>query len=61
MPEDIVRIVRILEYVGPRSLVEHNLRLREVKSSWKYGELTIKEAIVGDFPDVIGKEEEDKI
>lgn len=50
---DIVRVLRILEYTGPRDRVEKTLAGNAVKGTVKHGELTIREATLGDFPEVI--------
>lgn len=51
---DIIRVVRVLEYVGPRDHVEHHLSRRYVKgTATPTSQLTIREGIVGDFPEVI--------
>lgn len=67
MAEDTVRVVRVLEYVGPRKAVEEHLEQRGLKGqmSFRHGKrelyrdeesrplITIREAILGDFPEVI--------
>ena len=54
---DTIRILRILEYVGPRDKVEDTLKRCSVpiNGSRGYGEngVTIHSAIVGDFPEIL--------
>lgn len=51
LPQDLVRVIRVLEYVGPRQWVEHSLEKRHVKGTWRCNAGVIQEAIVGDFPE----------
>lgn len=61
---EIVRVLRILEYVGPRDVVEQTLAGGGVPAIGEGGpggsNLIIKSAIVGLFPEVVKKEEEVK-
>lgn len=56
--EDIVRVIRVLEYVGPRSWVESIIAHNAVKGVMLVGSKhegtkgTIREAILGDFPEI---------
>lgn len=50
--EDIVRVVRVLEYVGPRSSVEKVLQQNAVKGFRDFGTVTIREAMLP-FPEVV--------
>lgn len=50
---DIVRVVRVLEYVGERSSVEKVLSQNVVKGFHDFGVVTIREAIMSHFPEVI--------
>lgn len=51
---DIVRVLRILEYEGPREWIEETLRRRAVKKEYRIGaHSTIREAIVGEFPTIL--------
>ena len=52
MPEKI-RVIRVLEYSGTRANVETALNYRKVKGNQTFGTLQIREAIVGDFPEVV--------
>lgn len=58
MDEDIVRVIRILEYVGPRKHVEETLE-RSIKGTDTHKNLTIRAATLGDFPEIMEKGEED--
>lgn len=59
MPEDTVRVLRILEYVGPRSTIEKNLERTAVPLNGEhvYGvgdkETRIRSAILGSFPEIL--------
>lgn len=51
--EDTVRVLRVLEYVGPRSRVEDTLSRGLKKGSTRYGDMEIRSAIIGDFPEIL--------
>lgn len=53
MLEDTIRVVRVLEYSGPRSHVEKVLSQNAVKGIFYGGTITIREAILGPFPEVV--------
>ena len=51
---DRVRVIRVLEYEGPRGWVEATLAQRGVKGTKNLGsDCIIREAVVGDFPVVV--------
>lgn len=53
---EIVRVLRVLEYVGTREWVEMSLKNRLIKGTWSPGGGTtqqIKEAIIGEFPEIL--------
>ena len=51
---DRVRVIRVLEYEGPREWIEVCLAARTVKGTKDCGNgCAIREAIVGDFPAVV--------
>lgn len=56
---DIVRVIRILEYVGPRELMESTLRNGFVPAngSKQVGpkSMRISSVILGDFPEILKK------
>ena len=53
--EEIVRVLRILEYVGERSWVEHTLANNGVKGERRCGKVNvIREASVGQYPEIVG-------
>ncbi len=69
MSEDRIRVLRILEYEGPRSKVELEIRLRGVKgeSTWTniHGnhaadQVFIREAIIGEVPVILSSGSTDK-
>lgn len=53
MASDTIRVLRVLEYVGPRSAIESTLTQNAVKGSRTFGAITIREAVVGDFPETL--------
>ena len=54
--EDRIRVLRVLEYEGPRSVVEHTLANNAVKKEQRWGKAVIREAILGQVFEVVGKE-----
>lgn len=50
---DRVRVIRMLEYEGPRNWIEATLAQNAVKGTKNFGPGVIREAIVGDFPAVV--------
>jgi hypothetical protein len=53
MAEDIVRVMRIIEYVGPRPWVESTLR-RSIHGTYHLAhDKRITAAILGDYPEVL--------
>jgi hypothetical protein len=59
MAEDIIRVLRVIEYEGPRAWVESALEHRGVKGTLRFhshgGECVIREAVVGETPTLIQK------
>jgi hypothetical protein len=55
-----VRVLRVLEYEGPRSWVEDTLGHRGIKGEFRFPgkEAIIREAIIGEFPAILEKEED---
>lgn len=61
--EDIIRVLRVLEYIGPRSLVEaqvkrsiHGERTFDRNGGQNFGQnpkVTIRAATVGSYPDIL--------
>jgi hypothetical protein len=62
MAKDIVRVLRVLEYVGPRRWVAETLARNSVKGTKIISEdCFISEAVIGDYPEILKvKEEEPK-
>ena len=58
MPEDIVRVLRIVEYEGPRSWVEIAVSTA-IHGEKRLGEGTIRVATIGTYPEILaaGKEQ----
>lgn len=51
---DLVRVIRVLEYTGPREKVEDALSRRHVKGTYAVpGGATIREALLGEYPEVL--------
>lgn len=74
MGEDIIRVLRVIEYEGPRSVVEetvgrsiHGEKRIPVKGEWASrpkGEMIIRAATVGVYPQILqkgGEEVEEKV
>lgn len=61
MSQDRVRVLRVLEYEGPRSWIEKTLKMRAVKGERDFiNEGVIKEAIVGEIPTILSEKEDGK-
>lgn len=54
---DIIRVLRVLEYVGDREAVEANLNKRGVKESLEVKNLRITESILGETSEILTPEE----
>jgi hypothetical protein len=53
---DIVRVLRVLEYIGPRKWVESTLAQNAVKGTREFGgQCSIREATIGAYPEVVGE------
>ena len=55
---DIVRVIRILEYVGPRKWVEDTLAKTAVPLNGQYSPsdgLCIRSAMLGSFPEILDR------
>jgi hypothetical protein len=61
MSSDIVRIVRILEYVGPRDVLEKSLQHTAVplNGEHRYGNSVIRSATLGSFAEILEKAQDD--
>lgn len=60
MAEDTIRVLRILEYVGPRSWIERTLAEGAVPMSGQHSferrdgcVCTIRSAVLGQFPEIL--------
>ncbi|HEY3376258.1 MAG TPA: hypothetical protein VGL77_02085 [Armatimonadota bacterium] len=64
MSKEIIRVLRVLEYVGPRDVVEKQLRQGGVPANGEHVvaglNLTIKSALVGTFGDVVSIENDNQ-
>lgn len=53
MSEDIVRVIRIIEYVGPRGKIENQIA-RSVHGTKDWGNgVRISAATIGEFPEIL--------
>lgn len=52
MMEDLVRVLRIIEYVGPRSRVE-DVVARSIQGIKVHNDLTIRAATIGSYPEIL--------
>jgi hypothetical protein len=54
MAKPLYRFMRVLEYTGSREAVDRAIEQRQVKGTsppgWNYGQIRIREAILGDVP-----------
>lgn len=50
--KDIVRVLRVIEYVGEREWVERTIE-RSIHGTMKCGQGEIRAAVVGAFPEVL--------
>lgn len=48
-----IRVIRILEYTGERKAVERVLSQNTVKIFAEFGEVTIREATLNNFPEIL--------
>jgi hypothetical protein len=59
---EIVRVLRVLEYIGPREEIERVLK-HSIHGEKSYGaglhEVTIKAATIGEFPEIFCREKKD--
>lgn len=51
---EIIRVVRVLEYVGERHALERVLSQNAVKGYRDFGGIIVREAILGQFPEKVG-------
>ena len=56
---DRIRVLRILEYTGPREHVEKVLSQNAVKGIFHGGTVTIREAIVAPYPEILDEDPDD--
>lgn len=59
MASETVRVLRILEYVGPRDWVEDTIDRCYVKGTWSPSAgKSIRSAIVGEYPEILTAQDE---
>jgi len=54
-PEETVRVLRVVEYVGPRHRVEETVA-RSIQGEKRIRDLVIRAATIGSYPEIIGAE-----
>jgi hypothetical protein len=58
MSQDIVRVLRIVEYTGPRTDVERQVS-NSIHGEKTFGpagkQITIRAATIGEFPEILGR------
>jgi len=54
---DRIRVLRVLEYEGPRGLVESTIE-RSIQGLKEFGKLTIRAATVGNYPEILTQMDE---
>lgn len=59
MPEDIVRVLRIYEFSGPRGLVESQVE-KSIHGRFMANGVIIKAATIGCYPEVLEQPKEKK-
>jgi hypothetical protein len=59
MAEEIVRVLRVIEYVGERSNVESTVS-RSMQGEKQMGGLTIRAATIGTYPEILETPDEEK-
>lgn len=52
---DIVRVLRVVEYVGPRDQIEKQIR-HSIHGERSYNGITIRVATLGTFPEILERE-----
>lgn len=59
MTPDVVRVLRVLEYVGPRDVIEKQIiahSLRDGTHPFRHGQLVVRVATIGDYPEILSKD-----
>jgi hypothetical protein len=56
MAEDLVRVLRVVEYIGPRRRVEQTVAGSIHGTKEAGGGLTIRAATIGEYPEILGNE-----
>ena len=57
MSTDIIRVLRIIEYQGPRDWVEKTLSTSIYGTKYVSPDCKISAATIGSFPEILNKEE----
>lgn len=55
---DTIRVLRVVEYVGPRDLIEEHFRNPDMRAERKFGgpkgtSCTIRTATIGSYPEIL--------
>lgn len=57
---EIIRVLKIVEYIGPREWVEQTIIKSLPKETHFQNLCTIRTAIIGTYPEILEKEKENK-
>jgi hypothetical protein len=50
---DKVRVLRVIEYIGPRDQVEKQLSQGYVNGTFQFRDVTMRSTIVGGYPEIL--------
>ena len=50
---DRIRVLRVIEYEGPRDLIEKMISSRSLKGEQKFNSCVLREAIIGELPAIL--------
>lgn len=56
MSQDIIRVLRVVEYEGPRGIVEATI-CKSIHGERRVGDMVIRAATLGEFPQILRHEE----
>lgn len=60
MATELYRWLRVLEYIGSREEIDRAVASRQVKGesppAWQHGAITIKEAFIGEVPELLSRD-----
>ena len=50
--DDIIRVLRLVEYVGPRRKIEQQIE-NSLHGTKRFNEITIRATTIGEFPEIM--------